>query len=279
MRIKISLLLFVCFLSSNFLFAQNPVTDKDENDSTSEATKSFFSATTSFNTNSGFAGRFEKTYNPVIGASASYNFKSGIYFSAETDLTPTQNVLFGGFSLKGGYEFDIIEDLLSADVNYTHFFAENTTKILSEMVGSASGTLSCDLDWFSLAFTPAYNYGNKTNDILLTFEINKTINLFTINKEPISITPGIRTFAGTQKLLELNANKKNAKKNIVVTALNAEYAKFNYLNTDLEIPISYTHKAITVELTPTLSLPTNLVQSARFISNPFFVDLSVSIKI
>ena len=279
MKLKFTLLVLLCLFSNSFLFSQNQEINKEVNDSTKEEKKSFFTASTTFNTNSGFAGRVENTFNPAVGALVGYSFKSGIYFNAEADLNPKQSILFGGFSLEGGYGFDIIEDLLTADVCYTHYFAQNASKILSEIQGSAHGTLTCDLDWVSLEFTPTYNYGSKVGDILLTFEINKDINLFAINKDSVSITPGIKSYTGTQKLLQLHVNKKLTKKSIATAALNAEYSKFNYLNTDIEIPISYTHKAFTFEVTPTLSLPTNLVQTTRFISNPLCIEFSVAIKI
>ena len=279
MKLKFTLLVLLCLFSNSFLFSQNQEINKEVNDSTKEEKKSFFTASTTFNTNSGFAGRVENTFNPAIGALVGYSFKSGIYLNAEADLNPKQSVLFGGFSLEGGYGFNVIEDLVTADVCYTHYFAQNESKILSEIQGSAHGTLTCDLDWVSLEFTPTYNYGSKVGDVLLTFEINKDINLFAINKDTVSITPGIKSYAGTQKLLQLHVNKKLTKKSIATAALNAEYSKFNYLNTDIEIPISYTHKAFTFEVTPTLSLPTNLVQTTRFISNPLCIEFSVAIKI
>jgi hypothetical protein len=96
--------------------------------------------------------------------------------------------------------------------------------------------------------------------------------------------PSIKAYAGTQKLLDKHVNNptKKAKTKAAIAASNTQYelySKFNYLDTDIELPISFTLKSFTFELTPTLSLPTNLVQKTQFIANPFYIDFTVSIKI
>ncbi|MEI8085152.1 MAG: hypothetical protein WCG93_02930 [Paludibacter sp.] len=282
MKYKFSNLLILCMLSSSYIFSQTSENQKDDNDSIDEK-KSFFSASTTFITNSASAGRVEEGYNPSIGASIGYNFKFGGYIAAESGLAPTQTQKFGGFSLQGGYGCTIIKDFMDADISYTHYFSQNTSKVSSEVQGTFTGALTCDLDWVAIDFTPSYSYGSKVGDVLFSLGLNKNISLFTFSKQSeLSISPGLKSYAGTQKLLELHVTKKPLKTKkgaILISEYNAEYSKFNYLDTDIEIPISYTLNKFTFELTPILSLPTNLVQTTRFIANPFYVDFSVSLKI
>ena len=292
MKLKIVVSLIFILLSSLLLFAQNSDETKEEKDSTTKKDKkSYFTASTTFNTNSTFAGRAEQTFNPTADVMIGYNFKSGLYLNGEVGVAPTQPVLFGGIDLTGGYEFSIIKDLLSVDLNYTHYFAQNQSKVSSEIQGSASGIISVDLDWINLQLTPSYNYGSSIGDALFSVGASKEIHLFAVGKDSITITPSIKAYAGTQKLLEQHVNNptKKAKTKAAIAALaataalnaqyNQLYSKFNYLDTDIELPISFTLKSFTFELTPTLSLPTNLVQKTQFIANPFYIDFTVSIKI
>lgn len=286
MKLKIVVSLVFTLLSSLLLFAQNSDETKEEKDSTTKKEKkSYFTASTTFDTNSTFAGRAEQTFNPTAGVMIGYNFKSGLYLNGEVGFAPTQSVLFGGIDLTGGYEFSIIKDLLSVDLNYTHYFSQNQSKVSSEIQGTASGIISVDLDWINLELTPSYNYGSSIGDALFSVGASKEINLFAVGKDSITIMPGIKAYAGTQKLLDQHVNNpsKKAKIKAAIDALNAQYyqlySKFNYLDTDIELPISFTLKSFTFELTPTLSLPTNLVQKTQFIANPFYIDFTVSIKI
>jgi hypothetical protein len=285
MKLKIVVSLIFIVLSSLLLFAQNSDGTKEEKDTTTKKEKkSYFTVSTAFDTNSTFLGRAEQTFYPTADVMIGYNFKSGIYLNGEVGFAPTQPVLFGGIDLTGGYEFSIIKDLLSVDLNYTHYFAQNQSKVSSEIQGTANGIISVDLDWINLQLTPSYIYRSSIGDALFSVGASKEIHLFAIGKDSITITPGIKTYAGTQKLLELHVNNpKRAKTKAAIAALNAQYdqlySKFNYLDTDIELPISFTLKSFTFELTPTLSLPINLVTKTQFIANPFFIDFTVTIEI
>ena len=292
-----ALLLFylVCNIS---VFCQKIENDSIDNDSTDVDKMSYLTASITYASNSVSIGRAELgTPNPSIGATLGYNFKSGIYVNAETGILPSQAVtttttsIFSGLSLQGGYGFSLIEDLLSADVNYTHYLFQNTSKITSEVQGTASATISCDLDWIGVDLVSNYSYGNANSDVLFNLSVNKNINLFAIGKDTLSITPTLSTYVGTQNLIGLHLRKvpsksKNAK---LIAAINAENAKliadskkFNYLDLDIEIPISYTINAFTFEISPIFSFPSNIIEPSKvsyFAKNPFLINFSVSIKV
>ena len=75
----------------------------------------------------------------------------------------------------------------------------------------------------------------------------------------------------------------------LIAAINAENAKliadskkFNYLDLDIEIPISYTINAFTFEISPIFSFPSNIIEPSKvsyFAKNPFLINFSVSIKV
>lgn len=296
---KIKVLLFFIILSLSYSFSQTTEVEPTDSDSTNTEEKSYFTSSVTYTSNSVTAGRAElNAHNPGIGASLGYNFKFGMYLNAETGILPnqlstattTQNI-FGGLSLQGGYGFTILEDLLTADLNYTHYLFQNSSKVSSEIQGTAAATLSFDLDFIGLDIVSNYSYGNANNDVLFTFTLNKNINLFPIGKDTLSITPTISAYAGTQNLIGLHlrnvpAKIKNPK---LLAAIEAENAKliadaklFKYLDLDLEIPISYTLNAFTFELTPVFSFPTNLIEPTKvkyFDPNPFSLNFSVSIKV
>ncbi len=295
-------LFFIIFslISSLSTFAQKTENDSIDNDSTDIEKKSYLTASITYASNSVSYGRVQaNTINPTIGASIGYDFKSGIYFNAETGIMPTQASstvttqpnIFGGLSLQGGYGFSIVEDVLSADVNYTHSFFQNTSKITSEIQGTAAASISADLSWIGADLGSNFSYGNANTDILFNFSINKNINLFPIGKDTLSITPTLTTYAGTQNLIGLHL--RNIPKRItnpkLKTAIEAENAKliadaklFKFIDLDVEIPVSYTISLFTFEISPTFSFPSNLIEPVKsnyFAKNPFFINFSVSIKV
>lgn len=293
----VSIFSFITCLSA---FSQKMDTDSIDNDSTDIEKKSHFTASITYASNSISYGRVEaNTINSAIGASIGYNFKSGIYFNAETGIMPTQVSttvstqpdIFGGLALKGGYGLTLIEDVLTGDINYTHSFFQNTSKITAEITGTASASVSADFGWIGADLGSSFSYGNGNNDILLNFSVNKGIHLFPIGKDTLSITPTLTAFAGTQNLIGLHL--RNIPKKLtnpkLKTAIEAENAKliaeaklFQFVDLDIEIPVSYTLNAFTFEITPTISFPTNLIEptnSNYFSKMPFFINFSVSVNI
>ena len=281
-------------------FSKKTENDSIDNDSTDIEKKSHFTASITYASNSVSYGRVEaSTFNPSIGASIGYNFKSGIYFNAETGIlllkdstsSTSQQNIFGGLSLQGGYKFSLVEDVLSADINYTHYLFQNATKISSDIQGTAAASISADLGWLGADLGSNFSYGNANTDILMNFSINKNINLFPIGKDTLSITPTLTAYAGTQNLIGLHL--RNIPKRIsnpkLKAAIEAENAKliaeaklFKFIDFDIEIPVSYTLNAFTFEVTPTFSFPSNLIEptnSKYFSNNPFFINFSVSVKI
>ena len=297
---KLKLLFAFLTLSITFCFSQTSDDDSDNSDSIPEK-KSFFAAGLNYTSNSVTIGRAElNSINPAIGATVGYNFAFGMYLNVESGILPNQvststttnpTNIFGGLSLQGGYGFIIFEDLLTADVNYTHYLFQNSSKISSEIQGTASGSLSFDLGFIGADIVSDYSYGNANNDVMINFSVNKDLNLFPIGKDTLHITPTLSAYAGTQNLIGLHlrnvpAKTKNPK---LLAAIAAENAKliadaklFKYLDLDLEIPLSYTINAFTFELTPVFSFPTNLIEPAKvkyFDPNPFSLNFSISIKV
>jgi hypothetical protein len=300
MNLKTVLIVLIYLLCNSTIFCQKIENDSIESDSTDIEKKSYFTSSITYSSNTVTVGRADNNLiSPSTGVSVGYNFKSGIYITAETGILLTKDTttitakpsIFGGLSLQGGYGFSLVEDLLSADINYTHYLFQNTTKISSEIQGTASVNLSLDLGWLGADLVTNYSYGNANSDILFNFSINKNINLFPIGKDSLNITPTLSAYAGTQNLFGLHLRKiplktKNAKLIAAIKAqdaiLIADAKQFKYLDLDLELPISYTINAFTFELTPTLSLPSNLIEPAKvnyFAKNPFFINFSVSIKV
>ena len=195
---KFKILFLFIILSLSFSYSQTTTVEADDSDSTNTEEKSYFTSSVSYISNSVTAGRAESNaQNPEIGASVGYNFKFGMYLNAETGILPNQlslstttsQTIFSGLSVQSGYGFTILEDILTADLNYTHYLFQNTSKISSEIKGTAAATLSFDLDFIGLDIASNYSYGNLNNDVLFTFTLNKNINLFRIGKDTLSLTP------------------------------------------------------------------------------------------
>lgn len=300
MNLKFYTFLSLFFLINLSVFCQTTENDSIKNDSTDIDKKSYFTVGLNYETNSVSAGRaVSASVNPNIGLSLCYNFKWGGYLNADTGILPTQTTtsttiqpnIFGGLSLQGGYGFPVFEDVLTADLNYTHYLFQNSSKVLSEVQGTASGKLSFDFNWLQADLVTNYSYGNSNSDILFNFSISKSLNLFPIGKDTLTITPTLSSFAGTQNLIGLHLRKvpkriTNVKlKNAILaenTRLITESKIFNYLDTDISLPVSYMTGIFTFEITPTLSIPLNIIEpkaSSYFAKNPFFLNFSVSVQV
>lgn len=293
---RILLAIFGFALGFSTLFAQTEEKEK----------KSQFTATMSSITNSVWEGRSDSIVTPSFLTAVGYHFKFGAYINGGLNFIPNRQInILDLATIEAGYEFPIIKDVFVGNVSYTkNFYSQYSTQVGSEIDGAFTAEFSYDFNLVQLAMRAAYSYGVQ-NDVGVTSALSKNIEIEIAKEHMLSLNPTVTVFAGTQNLYAIylitrsqkathgknsHAAKasSNAKKNphainntttttIVTTTVtqNVQYSKFNMLDVDISLPISYVYKKFTFGVTPTLSLPLN-VQAGEFTSRPFFVSFSVA---
>lgn len=275
-RIFITLTLFVfCFSTS---FAQTKIEEK----------KSCLVAEINYVTNSVWQGRSDSIITSGIGVSLGYHFKFGLYVDGGLTIIPNRQVdLLDLTTIKAGYEFSIIKDVFGGNVAFIkNFYSQYSTQVGSEVQGGVVAELSYDFDLVQLAVSSEYSYGTK-NDIGLTSALSKNIEIELSKDHTLSLTPTITGYAGTQNLYALylinrpkkaNRGKNSHASSTTTVTQEVEYSKFNMLDLDVSLPITYAYKKFTFGITPTMAFPLN-VQTGEFTSRPFFVNFSVAFKL
>lgn len=293
---RLLLTIFGFALGFSTLFAQTEGEEK----------KSHFTATMSYVTNSVWEGRSDSIVTPFFCAAVGYHFKFGAYINGGLNFIPNRQInILDLATIEAGYEFPIIKDVFVGNVFYTkNFYSQYSTQVGSEIDGAFTTEFSYDFNLVQLAVSAAYSYGVQ-NDIGVTSGLSKNIEIEIAKGHTLSLNPTATVFAGTQNLYAIylttrsqkathgkNSHASNASsianKNshvvnnttttttVTTTATqNVQYSKFNMLDVDVSLPISYVYKKFTFGVTPTMSLPFN-VQSGEFTSRPFFVNFSVA---
>lgn len=286
--------LFVLLFYSSAVFSQT----------TDEAKKSYLNAKIKYTSNSVWLGRSDSIVTPVFGVSAGYHFNFGAYLNAEMSIIPSRQIdILDLTTVQTGYGFSIIKDVFDADISYTHnFYSQYSTQVGSEVMGTAAADLSYDFDLVQLSVNGEFSFGSSS-DIGLSSALSKSIDIEFKKGSLLNITPTATAYAGTQNLYAVylvtrsqkavhgknshaaNASSKNphasansAATTTTTTTVTKEYARFNMLDVDISLPISYTYKKFTFAITPVMAIPLN-VQSGEFTSNPFFIRFSVGVKI
>jgi len=233
--------------------------------------------------NADYYGQKAVESNPYIAASATYRFRSGIYFSglAYRLLKDTINTL-SAENLRGGFEFSISKRL-SADISYSHTFYPSYSPLLqASNPDNISTTLTYE-NFLSSKLTADYAFG-KSTDFFATAGTGKQINLGHLTeKDIITITPTVAVTAGTQHFYQTYLIEKKLQDSLLGIILptltgpetsqvsqTVTTTQFSILSYNFNCPLAYSRAGYMIEINYQLSLLSNKAESGPGQLNSFF---------
>jgi hypothetical protein len=249
--------------------------------------KSYLTSGVSYSTNSVWQGRSDSIITPGVGVSLGYHLKSGFYVDGGLSIIPSREInKLDLATLSAGYSFSLIKDVFTGNISYVkNFYSQYSTQVASEVQGGVGAELAYDFSLFQLGVNTEYSYGTK-KDIGLTATLGKSIEIEMAKSHSLNLSPSLTAYAGTQNLYGLYLVKRPKKANkgkksgstTTSTTSGVSYSKFNMLDIDLSVPLSYEYKRFTFGMTPTFAIPLN-VQPDEFTGHPFYINFSLEFKL
>jgi len=249
----------------------------------SAAEKSTLTLGATYCNNADYYGQKAVENIPYFAASATYRFRSGIYFSglAYRLLKDSINIV-SAENLRGGFDFKISKRV-SVDISYSHTFYPSYSPLLqASNPDNISATLTYE-NFLSSKLTGDYAFG-KTTDFFVTAGTGKQINLghFT-QKDIITITPALAVTAGTQRFYQTYLIEKKLQDSLLGIILppltgpqttevsqTVTTTQFSLLSYNLNIPLAYNRAGYMIEINYQLSLLSNKAASGPGQLNSFF---------
>jgi hypothetical protein len=253
------------------------------NTTDSVAEKSTLTLGATYCNNADYYGQKAVENIPYLAVSATYRFRSGIYFSglAYRLLKDSINTI-SAENLRAGYDFKISKRL-SADISYSHTFYPSYSPLLqASNPDNVSATLTYE-NFLSSKLTADYAFG-KTTDFFLTAGTGKQINLGHFSdKDVITITPTIAVTAGTQRFYQTYLIEKQLQDSLLGIILppltgpqtsevsqTVTVTQFNVLSYNFNFPLAYSRAGYMIEINYQLSLLSNKAASGPGQVNSFF---------
>lgn len=278
--LNILFLTFILLLGFLSVFAQS--TDTDNADANKS---SMFTIGTNYGTNTAFYGRTTGYKRPYFSTDLTYSAKSGFWLS--TSVFEVQNTAYfvDGTDVSTGWSFDISKKW-DGSVSYSRYFFSSDSPMLQSVTSNLAAA-HIGLDWYYLYSTLAVNtiFGGA-NDYFLKFSNSRYFEWGDIfskkGKDFISIDPRISIIAGTQNFANSyitsqsnDGYRPTATSYIPVsgrpggspggggtqTAENEEASKFNMLNYELRVPVTYTYGNLSFETVWSYVKPVNLLEN------------------
>ncbi len=227
-----------------------------------------FTAALSYGSNSSFFGRTQTTRYPYTAGELTYKSRFGVWGSAVGyNLLNTGSTL-DETDLSLGWDGDLSKKV-DASASYSRFlFAPNSPLVKSSVNNSFDGYLGWDWGYVYTRLNAAYLFGETSDGFLVldnsrNFEFEK---VFTA-EDYVSIEPRISATAGTQRFAETSlvqqvqrgnghGNSGNAGKTTTTTTTTT---RFQVLNYELRVPVTYSLGKVSVQVAWRYSIPVNLL--------------------
>lgn len=260
-------------ISSGFCFGQ---TD-------SMPSKSTLTLAAVYSNNASYYGQKAEANTPYAAVAATYQHKSGLYFTGQTyKLLNDKSSSVSATSLGAGFNFKVGQKF-STDLSYSHSFYPNYSPLLqAENADNASLVLSYD-SWIKTTLTGDYAFG-KTSDEFVTGGISKAINLFNISEKDIfTFSPSANVVGGTQHFYKTYLTQQKLRDSVLgiltdplfgnpSTSNNIDTVattSFNILSYNFRCPIAYNRAHYVLEAAYQLSVLSNKAQAGAGKANSF----------
>lgn len=251
-------------------------TDNDEDDPYDKL--SYFMYGVNYLSDNVYLGRKDSATLPYISPYIGYHTKSGLYAKASASYAPTKS-LVDLATIEAGYDHSFGD--VDAGVNVDKFFYnKKTTSIRGNSKGSAGIYGQYNNDWIEPQVSFDLNFGKKT-DYVLNVQLDHD---FKFLHSTLEILPTVAMNAGTRHFYDEYFVNRLTKKDKTLKIKNAlkDAGKFNPLDYELSVKVTYRVTQWLFTLTPTYVIPVNPVTITfpkttftEKISNSFFVELDI----
>jgi len=210
-----------------------------------------------------YLGRKDSSRLPYIIPSIGYYDKSGLFIDASLAyLAASGDNRIDLITIEGGYNY--VKNNFEGQVVAAKFlYNSNSTIVKSEVKGSLDAYVAYDFDFIKPSFEVSGNFGQKS-------DVNLTVGLehsFYALDSKLSIAPNALVNAGSRNYYDTYSNNKSIggfrrKKNAVInnytiTASVKDASALKLLDYELNLPVNYTFRKFTFNLTPSYAIPVN----------------------
>jgi len=246
--------------------------------------KSTFTLGVSYSNNADYYGQKAQENIPYAAASATYRFRSGIYFSGLAyRLLNDSGAFVSASNIGAGFEFKLSKRF-TGEISYSHTFYPAYSPLLqASNPDNASASLTYD-NWLSTKINLDYAFG-KTTDQFVTAGTGKQVKLGSISqKDMITITPAVDVVGGSQHFYQTYITEKNLRDSLLGIILSPVTGsppsqgsakttittEFNILSYNFKLPLSYYRASYVFQVNYQLSVLSGKAQSGAGKVNSFF---------
>ncbi len=277
------LLLVILAVCGNFSFAQTENTAPAVPDSV--PAKSTLTLAAVYSNNASYYGQRAKDATPYAAVAASYQLKSGFYFSGQAFRLLNDNSSdISAAGLGAGFNFPLSKKI-SADISYSHSFYPSYSPLLQAANADGASLSLSRNGWVVINLTGDYAFG-KINDAFATGAISKSINLFSPGtKDVVSINPSADVVGGTQHFYQSYVTNKKLHDSLLGLPIpglgnpgrgggesrtdTVVTTSFNILSYNFKLPLSYSRSHYVLEAAWQLSLLSNYAETSTGKANSF----------
>jgi len=278
---KCIFILTILTVSSSLCFGQTDSGKSPAIDSVPP--KSTLTLGTVYSNNASYYGERAEEKTPYVAVAATYQLKSGIYFTGQTYKLLNDNSSALSASAIGAGVTLKVSQKLSTDISYSHSFYPSYSPLLQAANADNASIAFSYNGWVKPTLTGDYAFG-KTADAFVTVAVSKEINLFSIsNKDIVTITPSANVVAGTQHFYQTYIQEKKLRDSLLGILTDPIFGSpgntgesktvvstyFNLLSYSLKLPLAYNRAHYLVEAAYQLSMLSPHAQNGKGNLNSF----------
>jgi hypothetical protein len=275
--------LFTTAFLGTYCFAQTDTIQAAPD--TAIVNKSTLTLGVSYANNASYYGQRAQESMPYIAASATYQLRSGIYFTGMGyKLLNDSGAAVSATSLGAGISFNLSKTL-AADISYSHtFFPSGSPFIQAANADNVSASLTLT-NWLSTSVNADYAFG-KTQDVFVTLGTSKFINFGSLfsPKDFVSLTPAVNVVGGTQHFYETYVKEKRLRDSLLGVLLppilgggqngnettTTTKTSFDLLSYNFKLPLAYNRASYLFEAAYQLSILGKKPETGTERTNSFF---------
>ena len=288
--LKLLILFFISFSMIDKLPAQSSSADTAK--TKQKASSSYAEAGLSYISNIVFAGRKDSVDVPYLSPVIGYSHKSGLFAKGSFSyLTSAKESRVDLFTLTAGYVYSKNNFIAGVDAT-KYFFNSSSTNVQSEMSGYAALFSGYSFKDILTVYVDGMISFSSRPDFILGSELNHT---FYAVHDQLKITPTVYINFGTQNYYnEYYSYKRSGGGGYgnggggstqTTTVSVVESTKFQLLDYEFSLPVSYNFKQLTVFCTPVFAVPVNPslitidgVTTREVLSNSFFWSAGIAYR-
>ena len=282
-----SLIVALFFISLNSDAQDESMSNSPANSSI--AGKSFGLVNTTYNSDIVFLGRKSSSRAPYISVQTGYYHKSGLYINGSVSyLAASGEKRIDLFTSSAGYDY--YQNKFSSGISgASYFFNNKSYTAKSALTGSLNAYAGYDFDILEVYLDGTAYFSNNT-DFVLGLTIGHP---FFAADGNLKIIPSVYLNAGTQNYYgDYDNNSRFGRHMLNGGVLQSQgtgmmgYGKFNMLDYEIGVPVSYTLNKFRFSFYPVYAIPVNAASITNNqdtyredLNNSFFWSLGISYQI